>query len=132
MFGDVKMPLYNDRLGLTELRRLRKLGIPVVAVLLSGRPLWVNPELNQSNAFVAAWLPGTEGEGIADVLISDSAGKPSTDFVGKLPFPWPRSATLPPYAHGDAYKTPLFPRGYGLSYAKPAPLGRVSEDIDGR
>jgi beta-glucosidase len=132
MFGDVKLPLYNDRAGLTEMTRLRNLGIPVVAVLLSGRPLWVNPEFNQSNAFVAAWLPGTEGGGIADVLMGNADGRPRTDFIGKLPYPWPRSATLPPYARGDAYKTPQFPRGYGLSYSQPASVGRLSEDLDGR
>lgn len=131
MFGDVKMPLYNDRAGLTELAHLRKLGIPVVAVFLSGRPLWVNAELNQSNAFVAAWLPGTEGGGVADVLFGDGEGHARADFIGKLGFPWPRAATMPPYAHGDAYKTPLFPQGYGLSYAQPGAVGRVSEDIDG-
>lgn len=132
MMGDVKLPLYNDRNGLTELKRLRKAGIPVIAVLLSGRPLWVNPELNEANAFVAAWLPGTEGGGIADVLIGDGAGKPRTDFTGRLPFSWPRAATLPPYAHGEAYKMPLFARGYGLSYATPGTVGHLSEDLEGR
>jgi beta-glucosidase len=131
MFGDVKIPLYNDRHGLTELTRLRKLGIPVVAVFLSGRPLWVNAELNQSDAFVVAWLPGTEGGGIADVLIGDGTGKPRTDFTAKLPFRWPSAATMPPYARGDAYKTSLFPRGYGLSYAQPESVRHFSEDLDG-
>ena len=59
--------------SLELLRRLKGQGVPVVSVFLSGRPLWVNPELNASTAFVAAWLPGTEGGGIADVLFRDSA-----------------------------------------------------------
>jgi beta-glucosidase len=132
MRGDLKLPLYNDRVGLSDLYRLRKLGIPVVAVFLSGRPLWVNPELNQSNAFVAAWLPGTQGGGIADVLIGDAAGRPRTDFTGVLSFPWPGAATLPPYARGKGYRAPLFQRGYGLSYTRPAAVGPFSEDLDGR
>jgi len=131
MMGDIKLPLFNDRAALTELTRFHKLGIPVVAVFLSGRPLWVNPELNLSNAFVAAWLPGTEGGGIADVLLGDAAGKPHVDFTGKLPYPWPCSALLPPYTTRDDYKTPLFPRGYGLSYTQHATLGPLSESLDG-
>jgi beta-glucosidase len=132
MMGDIKLPLFNDRAALTELIRFHKLGIPVVAVFLAGRPLWVNPELNQSNAFVVAWLPGTEGGGIADVLMADAAGKPRVDFTGKLPYPWPCSALLPPYTTRDDYKTPLFPRGYGLSYTHRATLGPLSETLDGQ
>ena len=56
------------------LRRLRAAGMPIVSVFLSGRPLWVNPEINASDAFVAAWLPGSEGEGIADVLFRAADG----------------------------------------------------------
>src|SRR5690606_24864335 len=55
--------------SLALLKKLKEQGIPVVSVFLSGRPLWVNPELNASDAFVAAWLPGSEGAGVADVLI---------------------------------------------------------------
>jgi beta-glucosidase len=132
MHGDRKLPLYNERTPLTQMEGLRARGIPIVAVFLSGRPLWVNAELNRSSAFVAAWLPGTEGGGIADLLVGDAAGKARADFTGTLSFPWPRAATLPPYAHGDGYKRPQFPRGYGLSYAKPGVVGILSEDLDGR
>src|SRR6185437_15995416 len=69
----------NDQ-ELKLLRRLRAQGIPVVSVFLSGRPLWVNPELNASNAFLAAWLPGSEGEGIADVLFRKANGAIGHDF----------------------------------------------------
>jgi beta-glucosidase len=73
-----------------------------VVVLFSGRPMILGDALNKADAFVAAWLPGTEGAGIADVLFGDF--KPT----GKLSFTWPRAA-------GD--KTdPLFRFGYGLSY----------------
>jgi beta-glucosidase len=88
-------------------------GKPVVTVLLSGRPLYVNDLINRSDAFVAAWLPGTEGFGIADVLFADVHGVAKYDFRGKLPFAWPRSACQDSFAGGSR---PLFERGYGLGY----------------
>ena len=129
-FGDLKVPIYNSRLALTELQQLRRLGIPTVAVFLSGRPLWVNPELNASNAFVAAWLPGSEGAGVADVLVGDAAGRPRMDFRGRLPFHWPRSAAGLPFAPGA--NSTLFPVGYGLSYAHGGTLPRLEEQLLGR
>jgi beta-glucosidase len=128
--GDLKLPLYNARAPLDLLRRLRARGIPTVAVFLAGRPLWTNPEINASDAFVAAWLPGTEGAGVADVLVGDSAGRPRVDFQGRLPFRWPRRAAAPPFAHGEP--STLFPVGYGLSYARGGRVGELEEDIDGR
>ena len=84
----------------------------VIVLLLSGRPMIIGQQLNQSDAFVAAWLPGTEGQGVADVLFGD---KP---FTGKLPFTWPRSmAQVPLSAINPAAvgcDAPLFPFGYGL------------------
>src|SRR5580765_1999454 len=74
------------------LLRLRKSSIPVVAVLLTGRPMWITPELDASNAFVVAWLPGTEGGGIADVLFRNAGGEVNYDFTGKLSFSWPHSS----------------------------------------
>jgi len=85
-------------------------GIPVVAVLVSGRPLVVGQELDQSAAFVAAWLPGSEGQGVADVLFGDF------DFQGRLSFSWPKSDKHLS-ASRDKNAAPLFPLGYGLSYA---------------
>ncbi len=85
------------------IRRIAERGVPVVALLVSGRPLVVTPELAASTAFVAAWLPGTEGGGIADVLMGIA------DFKGRLPLPWPSDAN-PHRAR------PLFPAGHGLSY----------------
>ena len=76
----------GDKQSLALLKKLKSAGIPVVSVFLSGRPLWVNPELNQSDAFVAAWLPGSEGGGIADMLIGDAKGKPRADFTGRLSY----------------------------------------------
>ena len=128
-YGDLKLPFYNARGPLTQLRELRRRGVPAVAVFLSGRPLWVNPEINASNAFVAAWLPGTEGAGIADVLIGDAAGRPRTDFGGRLPLRWPGTAVAAPFARGTA--TTLFPVGYGLSYAQGGVVPRLDEDMAG-
>jgi beta-glucosidase len=87
----------------------------VVSVLLSGRPRWVNPELNASTAFVAAWLPGTEGGGVADVLLRTNAGEVHHDFVGRLSFSWPMDPAQTPLNRNDADYRPLFPYGFGLS-----------------
>ncbi|MFS1523525.1 glycoside hydrolase family 3 protein [Microbulbifer sp. 2304DJ12-6] len=99
---------------LALLQALRKQGIPVVSIFLSGRPLWVNKELNASDAFVAAWLPGSEGVGVADVLFTSPEGERPYRFSGTLPFSWPHyvhQTVLNPY---HAAYAPLFPLGYGL------------------
>jgi beta-glucosidase len=93
------------------MRKLKAQGVPVVAVMITGRPLYVNPALNSADAFVVAWLPGSEGAGLADVLVGAADGKPRFDFSGKLPAAWPRTAKI---ADGE-----LFPFGYGLTYASP-------------
>ncbi len=102
--------------------------IPVVAILLSGRPLWQNRELNRANAYVAAWLPGTEGGGIADVLFRKKDGAVNYDFTGKLAFSWPRDATGTPLNVNKEPYDPLFAYGFGLSYAAPAELAALPED----
>jgi beta-glucosidase len=84
--------------------------VKIVTVLVSGRPLLVNEELGQSDAFVAAWLPGSEGQGIAEVLFGDH------DFTGRLTFSWPRDASQVPIRVGDEDYDPLFPFGFGLHY----------------
>ena len=85
-------------------------GVKVVTVLISGRPLLVNEQIRQSAAFVAAWLPGSEGQGIAEVLFGDY------DFSGKLSFSWPRAVEQIPINVGDGDYDPLYEYGYGLSY----------------
>lgn len=112
---------------LALLRRLKAQGVPVVAVFISGRPLWVNPELNAADAFVAAWLPGSEGGGVADVLIGDARGRPRHDFKGKLSFSWPKLASQTRLNRGDRGYDPLFPYGYGLTYRDRRQIGRLSE-----
>ena len=116
----------DDGLGL--LRKFQQAGIPTVSVFISGRPLWVNPEINASNAFVAVWLPGTEGGGIADVLVGDADGSPRYDFSGRLSFSWPRSAMDATVNVDDDDYDPLFAYGYGLTYADDGSLARLSEE----
>jgi beta-glucosidase len=128
--GDVAHLGYQlgDKTSLALLRKLKAQGIPVVSVFLSGRPLWVNPEINASDAFVAAWLPGSEGGGVADVLVAGPGGKSKRDFQGKLGFSWPKRADQGPLNRGQSGYDPLFAYGYGLSYAKPGKVGVLSED----
>jgi len=103
-----RLPAYGKSIELATLhpedlatiRTIRAQKIPVVVVLVSGRPLVINQELAEASAFVAAWLPGSEGQGVADVLFGDH------DFQGTLSFAWPASASEP--------KQPLFPLGFGL------------------
>ncbi len=96
---------------LRTIKNIAAKGIPVVTVLVSGRPLVAGEELDQSAAFVAAWLPGSEGRGVADVLFGDF------DFQGRLSFSWPESDAHLSAGNGKN-NTALFPLGYGLSYAK--------------
>ena len=107
----------NDKNNEIELLKLYQAqGIPVVAVFISGRPMYATPEINAADAFVAAWLPGTEGKGIADVIIGDKVGNPRLDFKGKLSFSWPKRADQGPLNVGDEHYDPLFAFGYGLDY----------------
>ena len=108
---------------LATLRSLKARGVPVVSVFVTGRPLWVNPELNASDAFVVAWLPGSEGGGVADVLFRDAAGR-MIDFRGKLAFSWPRDPWQTSVNRGDEPYEPLFPYGFGLRYADGATASR--------
>ena len=128
--GDRPMLEYSpaDKKDLELLKRLRAAGIPVVSVFLSGRPMWVNPELNASDAFVAAFLPGSEGGGVADVLFRDAAGKVRHDFRGKLSYSWPKRADQTPLNSGDPGYDPLFAYGYGLRYADKGDLPQLSEE----
>ena len=117
--GDVADLDFHPEEPLQVLKRLRAAGVPTVALFLSGRPLYVNPEINAANAFVAAWLPGSEGGGVADILVADRAGAPRADFRGTLPFSWPSSPDQPPQNAGAPGYDPQFALGYGLSYASP-------------
>ena len=95
---------------LRTIKAISDKGIPVVTVLVSGRPLIANDEIDASDAFVAAWLPGSEGQGVADVLF----GK--YDFTGKLSFTWQNNADEN-FVIGDEDYRPKYPFGHGLTYA---------------
>jgi beta-glucosidase len=106
-----------------KLAAFKAKGIPVVSVFLSGRPLWTNPEINNSDAFIAAFLPGSEGGGVADMLFQTN---PAYDFKGTLSFTWPNTAIS--YGNAaDRKKNALFNLGYGLNYASNKPLDKLSE-----
>ena len=134
---------YGEDLQL--LRKLKAQGIPTVAILFSGRPLYVNEELNLADAFVAAWLPGTEGLGITDVLFRDAKGDIAHDFRGRLSFSWPvqKCATSinriptnqaswqrPAFEQSPDKAHQLFAFGYGLSYQQPASALSHYADLD--
>ena len=116
-----------DKKDLELLRRLKAAGIPVVSIFLSGRPMWVNPEINASDAFVAAFLPGGEGGGISDVIFRKADGKVKYDFHGKLSYSWPKRADQSPLNFGDKNYDPLFVFGYGLTYGQKGNLPQLSE-----
>ena len=119
--GDRKDMVFRDEQGLELLRAYRDAGIKTVAVFLSGRPLWMNREINAADAFVAAWLPGSEGAGVADVLYGER------DATGRLSFTWPATC------EGNPLNSPegaLFPFGFGLSYGAPSELATLDETCD--
>ncbi len=115
--GDLSNLAFQERVksNTALLAKLRAANIPVVSVFLTGRPLLVNALLNQSEAFVVAWLPGSEGGGLADVLVANRAGKPRFDFKGRLSFNWPKVA-VNQYQVDLPVSSYLFKRGYGLNY----------------
>lgn len=106
--GDNTNPQLSSS-DLTVISNVQKKGIPYVVLLLSGRPLIISSTIDDADAYVACWLPGSEGEGIADVIFGDF------DFTGKLSHTWPRNITQEPINLGDESYDPLFAYGYGLS-----------------
>jgi beta-glucosidase len=92
------------------LNRVNASGKPMVVILLSGRPMIITDILDDAEAFMAAWLPGTEGNGISDVIFGDY------NPTGKLSVSWPTDMSQIPINLGDSDYSPLFPVGFGLSY----------------
>jgi beta-glucosidase len=107
MQGD-RTDLHLDAEDIAVVDRLKSAGIPVVAVIVSGRPVLIDAILEKADAIVAAWWPGSEGDGVADVIFGDY--KPT----GKLSFTWPRADSTSLHRGDPGYKT-LYPFGYGLS-----------------
>lgn len=117
--GDSLNSLKLDKEDIATLNNIRESGVPTVVVLVSGRPMILNDQLGDMEGLVEAWLPGTEGQGVADVLFGDY------DFTGKLPVRWP--------FYTEAYSTPkagttnleqqyiLFDYGFGLTKSQQTP-----------
>jgi len=116
--GDIENLEYQQgvKQDLALLKRLQADGIKVVSLFISGRPMWVNAELNASDAFVAVWLPGSEGLAVADVLFSKENGDINSDFTGKLSYSWPANANQAQVNRFDKDYQPLLPYGFGLKY----------------
>lgn len=121
--GDVRFPAplaqsarFPEQLALLE--RLHGQGVPVVTVLYSGRTLYATDLMNRSDAFVAAFLPGSEAGALADLF----AGGKRRDFTGRLSFAWPNT---PCPSGGEPAGETLFARGFGLSYARPRTTGQM-------
>ena len=129
--GDIgKRSLDNALLHPEDLQVLDRVsgkGAPVATVFISGRPLYVNKELNRSDAFVAAWLPGTEGQGVADLLVRGRHG-----FTGTLSYSWPASPCQTPLNVGDEGYAPLFELGYGLRSSQASHIGQLPEETVAR
>ncbi len=106
--GDLSL----DGADRAAIARCRAAGVPVVLVILSGRPLIITREIADCAALLAAWLPGSEGAGVADVLFGDYAP------TGRLPISWPRAMNQIPINAGDANFDPLFPCDFGLSFSR--------------
>lgn len=100
--------LHLSEEDLEVIRNLERQQLAVVVVLISGRPLILGEAHELADAVVAAWLPGSEGAGVSDVLLGDAP------FVGKLPHTWPRSMDQIPINVGDEPYDPLYPYGHGL------------------
>ena len=96
----------------------------VILVLITGRPLDIQEALEVADAVVVAWLPGTEGTGITDILFGDN------DFTGKLPVTWQRTTTQLPFNFAniptEGCDAPLFPFGYGLTFADDGAVEQLS------
>lgn len=109
-WGDVENPELS-KVDKETIARLQEVSEKVVVVIVSGRPLIITDEIPSWDAVVAAWLPGSEGAGVADVLFGDKA------FRGKLPLPWPtQTSQLPISPSGETQdgSVSLFPRSFGL------------------
>jgi beta-glucosidase len=124
--GDISFPKsmrHSSRYpqDLAALKRVSGKGVPVVTLLFSGRPVGANDLINRSDAFIAAWLPGTQGLGLADMLFAGADGRAPYEFTGRLPFDWPAGDCLP--RNGGIQ----FHRGYGLSLAARSRVGRLPD-----
>ncbi|MBJ6362662.1 carbohydrate-binding protein [Paenibacillus sp. MAHUQ-46] len=105
-----------DMADLATLQNVRASGVPTIVILVSGRPLLIADQLKDMDALIAAWLPGTEGQGVADVLFGNH------DFTGKNPIRWPFSITHDYPIKNSSSSNLLFDTGYGLTKSQPTPV----------
>ena len=126
MLGDLKDVSFaaTDPKFLPLLEAMNAQSIPTLSIFLSGRPLVVNRQLNASDAFIAAWLPGSAVEGIADVIFTKD-DEIHHDFTGKLSYSWPKTKDQSVLNFTDSIYDPLFPYGYGLSYSSNIETPRI-------
>ncbi|WP_260483919.1 glycoside hydrolase family 3 protein [Sphingomicrobium flavum] len=117
--GDLKNAIFADQEGLDLLRKYAAADIPAVAVFLSGRPMWMNREINAADAFVASWLPGSEGNGVADILFG------AREATGRLAFSWPAKCDGHPVNGSDGA---LFNVGYGNAQTAVTNFAALSEE----
>ena len=129
MLGDLKDISFSptDPKFLSLLESIDAQGIPILSIFLSGRPLVINKYINASDAFIAAWLPGTAVEGIADVIFKKN-NKINYDFSGKLSYSWPKSSDQAVLNYSDIEYDPLFPYGFGLTYESNFQLEKIQID----
>ncbi len=115
-YGDRK-DLSISQADVDLVKKMKSYGAPVVVVIVSGRPLVLGKILHFSDVIVAAWLPGTEGDGVAEVLFGDYQPK------GKLSHTWPKSMSQIPINFGDANYSPLYAYGFGIDTLADSPKG---------
>jgi beta-glucosidase len=108
-YGDTT-DLFLSNEDINAINAVESAGIPVIVILVSGRPMFVESQVANWDALIAAWLPGTEGQGVADVLFGDVFP------TGILPFTWPRDGVIPMNV-GDPGYNPLYPFGYSIHVA---------------
>jgi len=117
--GGDRADLNLDKDQINLVRKLKKLGIPVVTILISGRPMIINSVLHNSDALFASWLPGTEGDGIAELLFGNY------EPTGILPMTWQKSMEQIPQNYGDKNYDPKFPYGFGITSYENSTVGSV-------
>lgn len=128
--GDRKNLSFDRTAQIAALSILKEKGIPTVSLFFSGRPLWMTREINLSDAFVAAWLPGTESRGMTDVLFMKQDDEVNYDVKGRLPFSWPKTPFQANLNYFDPASDPLFSFGYGLSYQNDVEVPMFEENVD--
>ena len=128
--GDRKHIFFEnqDRRFIKYMKDIQDENIPSVSLFISGRPLIVNKEINLSDAFVQLWLPGTAIEGVTDVIFTNNNNEINYDFKGKLSYSWPKHSYQTKLNYGDKEYDPLFPYGFGLTYADNIYMNTIDAD----